>query len=491
MRLGGCTATGPRDANEDSFYVIDFSAVGSFANGVTSFAMVSDGMGGYQGGDVASGLAVSSAERYIDLLLEMAKGNRVEFDAVLALTEIVQNAHEAIVAESDIRGNTSMGATFVGAFLSPTHAWIGHVGDSRAYLLHGGEAIQLTEDHSQVGRLLKQGLITEEEAQSHPARNRIDRALGFTDTAPDITEVELGLGDGLLMCSDGVYTVLNALSIAACTAKARDAEGAARRVVKSALSAGTDDNSTAVVVLPGSAGESSPSGHGRKPTIRTAPVSSARRPSVSRSHMQVASKSRSSAGRPREQGHGKSRIPYIVIPLILFVALVAGAVMLFVGSGSERVSGMTTSSTAASFSAAPSHPTASSQQPVMVEYVVINEVPIRYLDGGGIAQDFGDNPLYIEAVPYLLEGAPVWAGSDSDNYGRGYVYRKLDDMYLEALRSDCNSYRNGASEYDSGLAVVADPSQYSEFVTSLAETGMDYEITGLVAYADNLAVLRE
>ena len=249
MNLGGCTATGPREANEDSFFTFDFSDVNSFANGVVAFAMVSDGMGGYQGGDVASGLAVSSAESYLHHLLDMADGNQVDLDAQAALAEIVQNAHDAIEVETRNRNNARMGATFVGAFISPRHAWIGHVGDSRAYLVRDGRATQLTQDHSQVGRMLSEGLITEEEAQNHPARNRIERALGFTDGQPDPTEVDLMPGDALVMCSDGVYTVLDGAAICKYVKAAAGAEDAARRIVKAAVSHGTDDNSTAVVVF--------------------------------------------------------------------------------------------------------------------------------------------------------------------------------------------------------------------------------------------------
>ena len=269
MNLGGYTAIGPRDANEDNFYFLDFPDVHSFTNGVTSYIMVSDGMGGYQGGDIASGLAVSSAESYLSQLLDMAEGNQVDFDAPYALGEISQNAHDAILAEASGRGNVSMGATFIGAFLSPTRAWIGHVGDSRAYLIRDNMATQLTEDHSQVGRMLSRGLISEEEAQNHPARNRIERALGFSDATPDITEVDLQPGDALLLCSDGVYTVLSCQAIADCVCRSKDAATAAKRVVKTALGKGTDDNSTAVVALCVDAPQDESAKRASQPTIRT------------------------------------------------------------------------------------------------------------------------------------------------------------------------------------------------------------------------------
>ena len=247
MELGGYSAKGPREVNEDSVFFIDFSEVNSFSGKVSAFAMVSDGMGGYQGGDVASDLAVSSAKRYIDQLLEIAQGHWLDFDAAEALREIITNAHEAILATVDERGGKSMGATFVGAFLGQDHAWIGHVGDSRAYLIRNGIATQITEDHSQVGRMLSQGLLTEEEAQKHPARNRIERALGFAEAEAEITETDFHTGDRLVLCSDGVYTVLNRESLAAC-AQSGNAADASYSMVEAAIKKGTDDNASAVVV---------------------------------------------------------------------------------------------------------------------------------------------------------------------------------------------------------------------------------------------------
>ena len=268
MDAGGYTAAGPREVNEDSFYFADFSRKTPFTNGVVSFLMVSDGMGGYQGGDVASALATSCAERYIAQLIEMANGGTLDLDAAYALGEISQTAHDAIRREMHQRGNASMGATFIAAFASTVHAWIGHVGDSRAYLIHDGKAKRITEDHSQVGRMLSRGLITEEEAQKHPDRNRIERALGFTDAVPEITEVDLCPGDALLLCSDGVYTALNCDDIAECVLSAVDAQAAAVEVVERAFRKGADDNSTVVLALNKNPTQAPSTNRMRQPTMR-------------------------------------------------------------------------------------------------------------------------------------------------------------------------------------------------------------------------------
>ena len=249
MKLDGCSAKGSRAHNEDSFFCADFSKHNLFANGITALAVVSDGTGGPGRGDTASDIVSAEAERYCYELLERARGGRLSLDAAATLEEIAQNAHDAIQQEARKSEGPSMGATFVAAFASPTHAWIGHVGDSRAYLVRDGRALRLTEDHSKVGRMLREGAITEQEAQVHPERNKIDQALGLGVRTVEIDETDLAPGDVLLLCSDGVHAALSSDELAACVQGADDAAAAAKRIVRAALSAGTDDNATALVVL--------------------------------------------------------------------------------------------------------------------------------------------------------------------------------------------------------------------------------------------------
>ncbi|MDO4181997.1 MAG: protein phosphatase 2C domain-containing protein [Coriobacteriia bacterium] len=248
MDFAGRTDCGPRPLNEDNFFCYDLTRLGRFTQKFVAFIMVSDGMGGHEAGDVASRLAVQAAEGYLEKLKQMASvTGALDLDASMALDEIVTAANNAISRESAARGTASMGATFVAAFISPGKAWIGHVGDSRAYLIREGVATQLTTDHSQVGRLLSRGVITEKEAQTHPDRNKIERALGFTSDAPEITEVPLERRDLLLLCSDGVSTVVTGKEMAACIGKARTLQGAADGIIATALRNGTDDNATVVL----------------------------------------------------------------------------------------------------------------------------------------------------------------------------------------------------------------------------------------------------
>lgn len=528
MNLGGYSATGPREANEDNYYVIDFSDVRSFTNGVASFIMVSDGMGGYNGGDIASSLAVSSAESYIRQLLDIAEGNQIDFDAPYALGEISQNAHDAIVAETRELGSTSMGATFIGAFLSATHAWIGHVGDSRAYLVRDGVATQLTEDHSQVGRMLSQGLITEEEAQNHPARNRIERALGFSDATPDITEVDLQPGDMLLLCSDGVYTVLNSQAIAGCLARANDAENAAKRLVKVALNKGTDDNSTAVVAMNvQQPAEQMPSWEQQQlqqqthqnrrtpqPTLRVKTIGSPQHGSAEQYKVQDAADQyrienyrgrtsqkpanhkpqavRPSVAQLSAQGTSSSRpAKSIVIPIAVVVVLaIAIGVIYALSSGDtgqgEKVTGaqqqtVNTPSGVAQPNASQESSTDSQPGETLRPYSVAQGALLKYVDKTGVAHRFSEEDgLNAYAEVLLSTGVQLSASAESSSYGmEPNEYLALDSSYLNDFLGDYEAYKANQAQPASELSQkVSDSGAYVSLLQELVNHDALVSATG-------------
>ncbi|MDR1412354.1 MAG: protein phosphatase 2C domain-containing protein [Actinomycetes bacterium] len=247
MKLAADSIAGPRSHNEDNYYYKDLSGGNLFVADITAFIVVSDGMGGYQGGEVASKIACDTARDYVEALLDMVQDNQIKLDVAQALQEIVQRANEAILSETRRLDKANMGATFVGAFLSPTKAWIAHVGDSRAYRVHRGKAEQITTDHSVVGRLLAEGTLTEAQAQKHPKRNVIERALGFNGEEAEIDEATLAPGDVVLLCSDGVSTVVSAKQMARTLATAKTPEEAATALTSKALSSDTDDNCTVLL----------------------------------------------------------------------------------------------------------------------------------------------------------------------------------------------------------------------------------------------------
>ncbi|MDO4538112.1 MAG: protein phosphatase 2C domain-containing protein [Coriobacteriales bacterium] len=514
MIVGGYTATGPREVNEDNYYIKDFSGINSFSNGVKAFVMVSDGMGGYQGGDVASGLAVACAKSYLDQLLDLARDNQLDLDAPAALREITANAHEAIVAESQTIGNTVMGATFVGAFVSDTHAWIGHVGDSRAYLIRAGEATQLTEDHSHVGRMLSRGVITEEEAQNHPDRNKIERALGFTAGDCDINEVDLLQDDSLLLCSDGVYTTMRANELAQCVNGSANAMAIAEKAVKLALNKGTDDNSTAVVLLNCDEAPRQKKRRRRQRTLAGTEATMVREAVVD---TQQDTQSRPVDNpyikpyvrRSQRRGPGnRMNLKHILIPVICAALLVGVSVFLGLRACSDQSTMVPPSASSISNDNAgqrdkkettqnsnESSSTTKENSGTNTEKVTArmnfseqeipwgSDVEIKYVDIEGQAQRFSYPYFALEdsQLPTLRQGSLVSLSEEANSFGRDRKYQALAAAYLRMLKEDVQNAIDGATTFDSELAGIVGAEKYQQFVQALTQHSQELEsITYLV-----------
>ena len=200
---------------------------------------VADGLGGHQAGEIASTLAVES-------LLENAP---LRADAK-ALGRAVRSANRAVIdGAREGLGRAGMGTTLTAAIVEDTRIAIAHAGDSRAYLFHGGELERITLDHSVVADLIRQGSITEEESRTHPNRSVITRALGSDPNMyADTFEVDAEPGDRLLLCSDGLTSMLTDVRIADILASYRDPESAVRALVDAANGEGGQDNISVVVV---------------------------------------------------------------------------------------------------------------------------------------------------------------------------------------------------------------------------------------------------
>lgn len=200
---------------------------------------VADGMGGHRAGEVASRVA-------LDELLAMAP-RRVDGKA---LVRAIRAANRAVMESADkSRTRTGMGTTLTAAMVDGAHVVIGHVGDSRAYLLHDGRLTRVTQDHSMVADLVRTGSITEEDARFHPQRSVITRALGSDpDMAADLYELEAEPGDRLLLATDGLTGMLPDEYIGEILASASDTGTAVAKLVEAANRAGGYDNVTVVVV---------------------------------------------------------------------------------------------------------------------------------------------------------------------------------------------------------------------------------------------------
>ena len=199
---------------------------------------VADGLGGHQAGEVASSLA-------IDTLLE----NAPRTGDAKALGRAVRRANAAVIeAAAAGRGKSGMGTTLTAVMVEGTRLSVAHVGDSRAYLLHLGTLQQLTDDHSLVADLVRQGRITAEESRVHTNRSVITRALGSDpDMMADAFEAEAAIGDRLLLATDGLTSMVADDEIEAVLATAPTPDAAVNELIDRALSAGGQDNITVVV----------------------------------------------------------------------------------------------------------------------------------------------------------------------------------------------------------------------------------------------------
>lgn len=226
--IGRESSTGnKRRRNEDSFVV----APPLFA--------VADGMGGAQAGEVASKLAAAALE-------DTDPGSGGGEERVVAL---IQEANRRVYERSNTDPAASgMGTTITAALVEGTRVTFGHVGDSRAYLVRDGVIEQLTEDHSLVNELMKSGKLSPEEAETHPQRSVITRALGTDpDVDVDTVVVEAHEGDLFLICSDGLTTMVGDEDILALLERHHDdLDRAAKALVGAANRAGGEDNITVI-----------------------------------------------------------------------------------------------------------------------------------------------------------------------------------------------------------------------------------------------------
>jgi len=231
MTLGGfavASDTGrKRRRNEDAYVV----APPLFA--------VADGMGGAQAGEVASKLAAAALE-------DTDPGALAGSERVISL---IQEANRRVYERSNADPSASgMGTTMTVALVEGSVVTFGHVGDSRAYLLRDSALEQLTEDHSLVNELLKSGKLSQEEAESHPQRSVITRALGTDpDVDVDTFSVPAQTGDLFLLCSDGLTDMVPEDAIFGVVERNRDnIDAALRALVKAANRSGGEDNITVV-----------------------------------------------------------------------------------------------------------------------------------------------------------------------------------------------------------------------------------------------------
>lgn len=216
-----------RDGNEDSVHV-----------GANLLALA-DGMGGHAAGEVASALMIGHLAQ-----LETTRSG----DLLTDLDDAVRQGNAAIAAHAEQAAETEgMGTTLTAMLFDGARYGLAHVGDSRAYLLRGGELTQLTTDDTFVQTLVDAGYITEEQARTHPRRSLILRALTGRTVSPALVPGVAQPGDRFLLCSDGLSDVVSAESIHTALSTVPDAGQCADQLIESALGNGGPDNVTVIV----------------------------------------------------------------------------------------------------------------------------------------------------------------------------------------------------------------------------------------------------
>ena len=201
--------------------------------------VVADGMGGAQAGEVASRLAVEAFEQ------GLPDSGSPEERLADRVREANRRIHELSHADDERHG---MGTTLTAAYVDDSHLAIAHVGDSRAYLFRDGELRRLTQDHSLVGELVRKGKLTEEQAEEHPQRSIITRALGPEPSVEvDTWSYPVRDGDIVLLCSDGLTSMITEEKIAEVLESSPSLKEAASRLIREANAAGGRDNITVVL----------------------------------------------------------------------------------------------------------------------------------------------------------------------------------------------------------------------------------------------------
>jgi protein phosphatase len=243
LAVAATTDAAGRDENQDMALALAIGADSAGADGDDFLLAVADGMGGHPAGDVASRIAL---EALTNAFSAVPQG-----DVGLALKQAYRKANELIFQAGDRDpAQAGMGTTLTAALLRGKYATIANVGDSRAYLLRGNGLTQVTRDHTLVADDVAAGRVSAEAARRDPRRNVLTHALGtqsrLDSSLPSIFEVTLLPGDRLLLCSDGLYDVLDDVDIGRAL-RGQEAERAADALVALAKERGTRDNATAVV----------------------------------------------------------------------------------------------------------------------------------------------------------------------------------------------------------------------------------------------------
>ncbi|AOT68414.1 Stp1/IreP family PP2C-type Ser/Thr phosphatase [Geosporobacter ferrireducens] len=240
MEIGACSHIGKiREINEDAFFI---------AKDDDNLFIVADGMGGHNAGEVASNIAIDAITDYIDKNMNI-QGDHEEPLIFREIRKAIIEANHRILERAVMDENCQgMGTTLTLALIL-SKVYIGHIGDSRAYRINKQCMTQITEDHSLVAELVRNGSITEVEAKTHPQRNIITRALGTEENIKiDIYSVPFDKEDIIVLCTDGLTNLVEPSEIMECMLYSENLQRACEHLVELANERGGYDNITILAI---------------------------------------------------------------------------------------------------------------------------------------------------------------------------------------------------------------------------------------------------
>ena len=227
-----------RNMNQDYYYISDDEELSIF--------ILADGMGGYNGGEIASKIAVESARKFLEENFKKVQNDRKQIVNILkSATNYANNTVYEISKEN--KNLEEMGTTLEICLIYNNKIYISHIGDSRVYSIIDGKIQRLTMDHSYVEKLVRDGTITREEAENHPKKHVLIKALGCVpEVEPDIIEAELKKEEIIVICSDGLTNMLKDEQIK--NIVINNIENPEKELIKEANIAGGYDNITAIII---------------------------------------------------------------------------------------------------------------------------------------------------------------------------------------------------------------------------------------------------
>lgn len=235
----GLSLTGPvREDNQDAI-LLPTSSAPHFPGFLHA---VADGMGGHAHGEIASSLAVQN-------LLKVLRSSEMTAPPAKALQQAAEVVNFEVYKAAQQLGVNKMGTTLTAAYVVGDFLHLLHIGDSRAYLVRQGRAVCLSSDHTVVGDLVRSRLIPSEQIRTHARRSILTRAVGLgLFVQPEITQTKLQAWDRIILCSDGVWSVIEDQEFAEISGRSVTVETLAQNLIDLALARETDDNCSVVVI---------------------------------------------------------------------------------------------------------------------------------------------------------------------------------------------------------------------------------------------------